>query len=318
MSRCRSIELSFVLAPFEKNRIPPLCLLVCLSRRYRNPVRAKNAGGPRYIGFAEHDAADKYLGKAKAGSAGVYVMRIPISKSGERGVNGYFETKMGAESPGPASHFPSVSSISPRGCPVFGTPKAMDLRDWERQENSEAPDVVIPPRPAKTAQVHRRWPFSSPPIQLNNGRVPGSPGMDSPGPCTVNIANHDPFRPKSFLKTGICRPPSAHPTEKKGHRLPWKENVYLRRAWGRYWSMWKCLFLQWVLFQFRFSRIWIPTCQPRMLFLILLLPIRHRNGLAVGPFCTTREHYLNWLPETRLWHDEQHYVEANPWLERWL
>lgn len=59
----------------------------------------------------------------------------------------------------------------------------------------------------KTSQVRRRWPLHT--HVRDEGRISGNLGQDSPGPGTLNIANHDPFRAKSFLKTDVCQPPPA-------------------------------------------------------------------------------------------------------------
>ncbi|CAM9152109.1 unnamed protein product [Ectocarpus sp. 13 AM-2016] len=185
------------------------------ARRRRQPVSGTTgagAGSP-YIGLKEQGAADKIVGKANAGTTGCPVIRTLVSSRGEReGPDGCFVTRMGAESPGPASHYPNVSSISSRGCPVFATPTALDAEEWERR-NKSSNSKALHHQPAKmsaipkTSQVHRRWPAYT--HLRDEGRISGNLGQDSPGPGAVNIADHDPFRASSFLKMDVCHPPPA-------------------------------------------------------------------------------------------------------------
>ncbi|CAM9673754.1 unnamed protein product [Scytosiphon promiscuus] len=169
--------------------------------------------GAPYIGLKEQEAAEKLIGPAKAGTTGSPVMRLLFSSRGEReGPDGCFVTRLGAASPGPARHFPDVSSISPRGCPVFAAPMALDPKDWDRKRQAVLSKTVdsreelsrTSVRP-KTCQVHRRWPSHT--HIRDEGRISGNLGQDSPGPGTVNVASHDPFRTTSFLKTDVCCPP---------------------------------------------------------------------------------------------------------------
>lgn len=139
-------------------------------------------------------------------------MRLLVSSRGEReGPDGCFVTRMGAASPGPARHSPNCSSISAKGCPVFAAPTALDPAEWERQKVPEQPRTPKLGRSnaarSKTSQVHRRWPSYT--HNGDGGRISGNLGQDSPGPGIVNIADHDPFRASSFLKTDVCHPPSA-------------------------------------------------------------------------------------------------------------
>lgn len=154
------------------------------------------------------------------------MMRLLVSSKGERErPDACFITRMGAESPGPASHFPDCSSISARGCPVFASPTALDPSEWKQRRTertlttqklekesarSKTPQTRCRltarsfARP-KTSQVHRRWPSYT--HLKDEGRISGNLGQDSPGPGIVNVANHDPFRAKSFLRTDVCHPP---------------------------------------------------------------------------------------------------------------
>lgn len=154
-------------------------------------------------------------------------MRHLVSSKGERErPDGCFVTRMGAASPGPARHFPDCSSISSRGCPVFASPTALDPAEWEqRRPEQPPPPHKLDKRQArskttqshhrgnrscarpKTSQVHRRWPSYT--HLKDEGRISGNLGQDSPGPGAVSVANHDPFRAKSFLRTDVCRPPPA-------------------------------------------------------------------------------------------------------------
>ena len=161
---------------------------------------------PRYIGEAELDAAERHVRKAKAGSTGVHVMRLPISPAGEReNTYGYFTIRKEEASPGPAQYFPRVSCISPRGCPVFAAPNVLDLAGGENMEAAQTNRTTSRGGwRSKDSQVHRRWPTYT---HYKDERVSGILGKDSPGPAVVNLASHDPFRPKSFLKMGVCWPP---------------------------------------------------------------------------------------------------------------
>lgn len=150
-------------------------------------------------------------------------MRTLVSSRGEReGPDGCFVTRMGAASPGPASHYPNVSSISSQGCPVFAAPTALDAEQWERRNkasstNSNALSSRMSATP-KTSQVHRRWPAYT--HLRDGGRISGNLGQDSPGPGAVNIADHDPFRASSFLKMDVCHPPSASNAASFPSRVP--------------------------------------------------------------------------------------------------
>jgi len=202
-------------------------LLKHYSIRFTRFCRSQRPIGAPYIGIKEREAADRHIGKAKAGTTGSHVMRHLVSSKGERErPDGLFITRMGAASPGPARHFPNCSSISSRGCPVFASPTALDPAEWE-QRRPEQPSIPrkLDKRPArsktpqthnrisrsfarpKTSQVHRRWPSYT--HLKDEGRISGNLGQDSPGPSTVNVANHDPFRAKSFLRTDVCHPPPA-------------------------------------------------------------------------------------------------------------
>lgn len=175
------------------------------------------------MGIAEREAADKITGKTKAGSTGAHVMRLLVSGGIERErPQGCFEIRMGAESPGPAQHFPIESCISRTGCPVFASPRPLDPADWNRQKRLKTPQAVGPGRP-KVSQVHRRWPMYT---HSKDGCISGTLGQDSPGPCAVSVADHDPFRATSFLKTGICHPPLATPGVDRFAR---QENTHFRR-----------------------------------------------------------------------------------------
>lgn len=185
--------------------------------------------GPSFIGIEAKEVAEKHLGKARAGSTGVHVMRLP-EKPWDRST-ACFPTRMGAELPGPADHFASVSSISSRGAPVFAAPNALDgdppdrgktvehdrnwSMNWTAIEKPKATLKTSSKAMPKAAQVLRRWPTFT---HFRNGKVSGNFGSDSPGPASVNIANHDPFRPVSFLKTEVCHPP------------PLKKSVARRKA----------------------------------------------------------------------------------------
>lgn len=157
------------------------------------------------MGLAERDAADKHLGKATAGSTGAPVMRLPMSSSGERGAGGCFVTRMGEASPGPAVHYPNTSSMSPRGGPVFASPRALDPADWETVHESAGTHGTRRLR-VKPKTVHRRWPVYT---YSRDGRIRGKLGQDSPGPGCVNVSDYDPFRQTSHIKTTVCHPPST-------------------------------------------------------------------------------------------------------------
>ena len=193
------------------------------SRQLRKKTKElRNVVGTQHIGIAEREAADKIIGKAKAGSTGAHIMRLLVSGGTERErPQGCFEIRMGAASPGPAQHFPTESSISRRGCPVFASPKALDPADWKRQKRLKAPQPVGSGR-RKIYQEHRRWPMYT---HFKDGCISGTLGQDSPGPGAVNVADHDPFRATSFLKTGICHPPLATPCMNRSSR---QENKHLR------------------------------------------------------------------------------------------
>ncbi|CAM9576947.1 unnamed protein product, partial [Hapterophycus canaliculatus] len=204
------------------------CRTSCISRRRRSWISgaAVPAWGTPFIGLKEQEAAEKLIGNAKAGTTGSPVMRLLLSGRGEReGPDGCFVTRLGAASPGPARHSPDVSSISSRGCPVFAAPMALDPNDWDRQRQLAKPEASDPRkrllrsfvRP-KTCQVHRRWPAHT--HVRDEGRISGNLGQDSPGPGTVNVANHDPFRPTSFLKTDVCYPPPASSPASLPCRVP--------------------------------------------------------------------------------------------------
>ena len=156
----------------------------------------------------EREAADKIIGKAKAGSTGAHLMRLLVSGGTERErPQGCFEIRMGAASPGPAQHFPTEYCISRRDCTVFASPIVLDPADWKRQRRLKIPQAVGSGRP-KIPQKHRRWPMYT---HFKDGCISGTLGKDSPGPGAVSVADHDPFRATSFLKTGICHPPLATP-----------------------------------------------------------------------------------------------------------
>lgn len=207
--------------------------------RFRTPLPTRYVRrldpGTGFIGIEERGAAEKHLGKARAGSTGVHVMRLP-ERPQDRST-ACFPTRLGTESPGPADHLASVSCISSRGAPVFAAPNALDcdhtdrgktmkhVRNWRMEwipaqkpkTTSQTTSRAMP----KAAQVLRRWPTFT---HFRNGKISGNFGSDSPGPASVNIANHDPFRPMSFLKTEVCHPP---PLEKKSVA---RRNVEVRRS----------------------------------------------------------------------------------------
>lgn len=175
------------------------------------------------MGIAEREAADKLVCKTKAGSTGAHIMRMLVSGGTERErPQGCFEIRLGAESPGPAQHFPTNSCISRRGCPVFASPKALDPPDWERRKRIQSQRGAGSGRP-KVSQVHRRWPMYT---HSKHGCISSTLGRDSPGPGAVSVADHDPFRATSFLKTGICHPPLPTPL---ADRFARQENSHLRR-----------------------------------------------------------------------------------------
>lgn len=177
-----------------------------IRRSPRTELLRKRCDGPQYIGLAERDAAEKHLGEAKAGTTGAPVMRLPISSSGGRSAGGCFVTRMGEASPGPGVHYPNTSSISPRGCPVFASPRALDSADWERLHESAGAHGIRSLRvKPKTFQVHRRWPAHT---YSRDGLIRANLGQDSPGPGCVNVSDYDPFRQTSYIKTTVCHPPS--------------------------------------------------------------------------------------------------------------
>lgn len=152
------------------------------------------------------ESADKHVGKAKAGSTGVPTMRLPVFPAGEReNADGFFSARMRAASPGPAQHFPNISCLSPRGCPVFAAPKAVGPRHQKALKPAQTLRTQGATRPKNS--------YSSP------GYVSGSLRQDSPGPATVNLADHDPFRPKSFLKIDVCCPPQTSSAAQRLRRV---------------------------------------------------------------------------------------------------
>lgn len=175
----------------------------------------------------EREIAERHLGKAKAGSTGVHVMRLPISGQND-GASTFLPPRLGAESPGPARHFPGVSCISSRGCPVFATPRRLEPelvhRVEEREGSGNRRSNLFSTPQSDTLQEVRRWPEFT---HYKNGKITGNLGSDSPGPGVVNIADHDPFRPVSFLKRDVCHPPPATFVASK---RSWRGNVGLRRT----------------------------------------------------------------------------------------
>eukprot|EP00752_Nemacystus_decipiens_P004294 g3923.t1 len=190
--------------------------------RRRPRLSGDTAKHTPYIGIKEREAADRIVLQAKAGATGAPVMRLLLSRRGEReGPDGCFVTRKGAASPGPARHFPNCSSISSKGCPIFAAPTAMDPSEWERQNvpgDPRTPQLNGNNGRSKTSQVHRRWPSYT--HMRDAGRISGILGQDSPGPGTVNIADHDPFRPRSFLKKDVCHPPPASVAASHSYCVP--------------------------------------------------------------------------------------------------
>lgn len=213
-----------VLSWHRSDRFPPKPILLFTSVytvRYRQKCeRAREpSGGPRYIGIAEREAAEKHIGKPKAGSTCTPVMRRPLSNVGERErADGCFVTRRGAASPGPGTHFPKTSAISPRGCPVFAAPNAVDTTDWKRRNEFEKHQGLTPGRP-KSTQIHRRWPTY---MHSKHGGISDNLRQDSPGPGLVNVAGYDPFRHTSFLKTDVCHPP---PSTSAVCSFPWSQEA---------------------------------------------------------------------------------------------
>lgn len=186
--------------------------------------------GPGFIGIEAQQTAEKYIGKLKAGSTGVHIMRLPISGNTDR-AHAWFLTGLGAESPGPAGHFPNTSCLSSRGCPVFAMPNSLDsdlARNQRELIHSERNRGVksFSTRQPKETQVLRRWPTFT---HFRNGKISGNLGSDSPGPAVVSVADHDPFRPMSFLKKDVCHPPPIACKEAPPKRR-WRPNMGSRRA----------------------------------------------------------------------------------------
>lgn len=157
-------------------------------------------------------------------------MRLPISGISDR-ASACFSTALGADSPGPAGHFPNISCLSARGCPVFAMPNALDSNpppDQSELKKSERNCDVKAcfTRQPKVTQVLRRWPTFT---HYRNGKISGNLGSDSPGPAVVSVANHDPFQPMSFLKKDVCHPPLVASKAVASKRW-WRRNMGSRRA----------------------------------------------------------------------------------------
>lgn len=192
----------------------------CTSTQSRSP-------GPQHIGLDALDSAENVLSKVTPGSTGVYLTRLPISSARERGgADGCFASRAGAASPGPAKYAPSVSCISPRGCPVFAAPKLTPPNTANEQRHSSPDNCGTADRSRrKVCQGLKGWPTFT---LLKNGKISGNLGEDSPGPGAVNVADYDPFRPTSYLKTGVCQPYSSYT-----HKMRMRNNVKgLRRRLG--------------------------------------------------------------------------------------